>query len=228
MGFIEETKDLVFGKLNMVGDKVNEKVDFAQMKVTVTEQYTKAIATVEEVPVYLKDAYKTAMAKIEDLHIYDNAVYASQAAVDPTTYKKLFDSALNAVDAFKQALVTFTKQTTGSVLDTLTATKQKLLTTSVDIYQKSQHAAVAGAVWVDQKANVIDMVNWSLDKTTALDNKLLGGRAQMITTPVVGYTLTKAQSLDNIVTGGAVQGVVNDVTIDFGKTKAMQFITVNK
>jgi hypothetical protein len=213
MGFIAETKELVFGKLSEVSDKVSEKVDVAEMKAKVTAQYTKAIATVEEVPTYLKDAYKNAIAKIEDLHIYDNAMYASKAAVDPATYKKMFDSALNAVEAFKEALVTFTKQTSTAVVNSTTNTALKL-----------QHGAVAGAVWLDSKVHVIDAFNWGLNGVQSVDNYVTGGKVQMITVPVVGYTMTKAAEVDNKVLNGSVQSVVNGVTVDFVKTKAMTFV----
>ena len=53
MGFIGETKDLVFGKLNMVSDTVQEKIDFQEIKVQITDSYTKAIAKVEAVPDYV-------------------------------------------------------------------------------------------------------------------------------------------------------------------------------
>ena len=53
MGFIGETKDLVFGKLNMVSETVQEKVDFQEIKVQITDSYTKAIAKVEAVPDYV-------------------------------------------------------------------------------------------------------------------------------------------------------------------------------
>ena len=53
MGFIGETKELVFGKLEMVGDAVSDKVDFQAVKIQITDSYAKAVSKAEEVPAYV-------------------------------------------------------------------------------------------------------------------------------------------------------------------------------
>lgn len=224
MGFIGETKELVFGKLDMVKSKVEEKVDFAEIKVQITASYAKAVATAEQVPDYLKDSYKAAITRIEELHIYDNAVYASSAVVDPTTYKKLFDSALQAIDAFKTALVTFTKQSYSTAVTTAASAKKTITEKSVAALAYTQSTSVSAAVWFDSKVHVIDLVNWSLEKTAKVDDLVLGGRGQMVAVPVQGYALNKACAVDDYLLGSTGQKVVKDVTVDFAKKKAMQFV----
>jgi hypothetical protein len=209
----------------MVSDTVQEKIDFQEIKVQITDSYTKAIAKVEAVPDYLKDSYKGAMNRIDEMHIYDNAVYASSAAFDPATYKKLFESTVEAIDAFKTALVTFTKQTATSVMDSVSAAKDSLTKTTVKAIKTTQDVSVSSAVWMDSKFRIIDAFNWSLEKTAAVDEMVLGGRGQMVAVPVQGYVMAKGVQADNMITGGVAQTVVKDVVVDFSKKKAMKFVT---
>lgn len=225
MGFIGETKDLVFGKLNMVSETVQEKVDFQEIKVQITDSYTKAIAKVEAVPDYLKDSYKGAMHRIEEMHIYDNAVYASSAAFDPATYKKLFEQTVEAIDAFKTALVTFTKQTATSIADSVSAAKSAITDSTVKALKTTQDVSVSSAVWIDNKLSVIEAFNWSMSKTAAVDDMVLGGRGQMVAVPLQGYVMAKGIQVDNMVTGGATQNLVGEVAVDFSKKRAMKYVS---
>lgn len=224
MGFIGETKELVFGKLEMVGDAVSDKVDFQAVKVQITDSYAKAVSKAEEVPAYLKDSYKGAINRIEEMHLYDNAVYATQATFDPATYKKLFEQTVEAIDAFKTALVTFTKQTATSVLDSVAKAKASVAKTTTLALQKTQDVSISSAVWLDSKVGVIDWANWSLAKTAKVDELVLGGRGQMVAVPLQGYAAAKAVSVDNYVTGGKVQYKTLECAAQFQKTKAMNYV----
>lgn len=224
MGFIGETKELVFGKLNMVSETVQEKVDFQEIKIQITDSYTKAIAKVEAVPDYLKDSYKGAISRIEEMHIYDNAVYASSAAIDPATYKKLFEQTVEAIDAFKTALVTFTKQTATSIADSVSSAKTSITKSTVKAIKTTQDMSISSAVWLDSKLHLVDAYNWTAKQTAAADELILGGRGQMVAVPVQGYVMAKGVQVDNALTGGAAQSLVGDVVVDFTKKKAMKFV----
>lgn len=226
MNYISEAKDLVFGKLSMVSEKVNDKLDVQKMKDNVTASYTKAIATVEEVPTYLKDSYNKAIAKIEDLHIYDNAVHASKAVFDPTTYKKLLESALQAVDAFKQALVSFTKNTTTSIVDTAKSTKTAIATKSYAALNTTYSSSIYAAVKVDETLKISDAVQWSLDSTKKFDNYLLGGRAQMVAVPVAGFATAKVTALDDYILNGTCAKAATQTFVDYTAEKVkLQYVS---
>ena len=120
--------------------------------------------------------------------------------------------------------MTFTKTTYTKAVTTAASTKATITEKSIAALAYTQSSTVSAAVWLDSKVHVIDLVNWSLEKTAKVDDMVLGGRGQMVAVPVQGYALNKACAVDDYLLGSTGQKVVKDVTVDFAKKKAMQFV----